>query len=56
MIIKEVDEIETSDKFLKAGLSAEKQLAFYLQRAFRDDENVLVLTVFAWNPMAISLK
>jgi len=43
MIIKEVDEIETNDKFLKAGLGAEKQLAFYLQRAFRDDENVLVL-------------
>ena len=43
MIIKEVDYIETNDKFLKAGLSAEKQMAYYLQREFKDDENVLIL-------------
>ena len=43
MIIKEVDEIETNDKFLKAGLNAEKQMAYYLQREFRDDKKVLVL-------------
>lgn len=43
MIIKKVDEIETNDKFLKAGLNAEKQMAFYLQREFKDNENVLVL-------------
>ena len=43
MIIKEVDEVETNDKFLKAGLHAEKQMAYYLQREFKDDKKVLVL-------------
>jgi DNA-directed RNA polymerase subunit RPC12/RpoP len=43
LIIKEVDYIETNDKFLKAGLSAENQMAYYLQREFKDDENVLIL-------------
>ena len=43
MIIKEVDETETTDKFMKAGLNAEKQMAFYLQREFKDNEDVLIL-------------
>ena len=43
MILKDVDELATSDKYQKAGLSAEKQMAFYLKRAFGIEENVLVL-------------
>jgi len=43
MILKDVDELATSDKYQKAGLSAEKQMAFYLKRAFGTEENVLVL-------------
>ena len=43
MILKDVDELATSDKYQKAGLSAEKQMAFYLKRAFGVEENILVL-------------
>lgn len=43
MILKEVDEQATLDKYQKAGLSAERQMAFYLKRAFGDEENVLVI-------------
>jgi hypothetical protein len=43
MILKDVDELATSDKYQKAGLSAEKQMAFYLKRAFGNEENVLVI-------------
>lgn len=43
MIVKETDEIKSTDKFIQAGLAAEKQMAFYLKRAFGDEPNVLVL-------------
>ncbi len=43
MILKDVDELAISDKYQKAGLFAEKQMAFYLKRAFGTEENVLVL-------------
>ena len=43
MILKEVDEQAALDKYQKAGLSAEKQMAFYLKRAFGNEENVLVI-------------
>ncbi len=43
MIIKETEEVYSSDKFVQAGLAAEKQMAFYLKRAFGDDPNVLIL-------------
>jgi transcription elongation factor Elf1 len=43
MILKDVDEQAALDKYQKAGLSAEKQMAFYLKRAFGNEENVLVI-------------
>lgn len=43
MILKDVDEQATVDKYQKAGLSAEKQMAFYLKRAFGTEENILVI-------------
>ena len=43
MIIKETEEIYVSDKYVQAGLAAEKQMAFYLKRAFGEDPNILVL-------------
>lgn len=43
LIFKEPDTIKTDDKFVQAGLDAEKQMAFYLRRAFGDDPNVSVL-------------
>jgi len=43
MIIKNVDNKESNDKFIKAGLAAERQMAFYLKRAFADKEDIFVL-------------
>ena len=43
MIVKDVDSIITKDKFMNAGLNAEKRMAFYLQRAFKDDKDILIL-------------
>jgi len=43
LILKEPDIIKTTDKFVQAGLNAEKQMAFYLRRDFGDDPNVSVL-------------
>jgi len=43
MIYKNVDPKESNDKFIKAGLAAEKQMAFYLKRAFSDKEDIFVL-------------
>ncbi len=43
MIYKDVDPKESNDKFIKAGLAAEKQMAFYLKRAFADKEDIFVL-------------
>jgi hypothetical protein len=43
VICKEVDIKEANDKFTKAGLAAEKQMAFYLKRAFADKEDMFIL-------------
>lgn len=43
MIVKDIEEVKATDKFAQAGLVAEKQMAFYLRRAFGDEPNVLVL-------------
>jgi len=43
MIVKETEEIYISDKYAQAGFAAEKQMAFYLKRAFSEDPNILVL-------------
>jgi len=43
VIVKDIDEVKATGKFSQAGLAAEKQMAFYLKRAFGDDPNVLVL-------------
>lgn len=43
MILKDVDSTSSRDKFEAAGQKAEKQLAFYLRRAFGDDPRILVL-------------
>ena len=42
MILKELDRIETNDKFEQAGYYAESQLAFYLKREFKDDPQFLI--------------
>ena len=42
MIVKELERIETSDKFEQAGYYAESQLAFYLKREFQNDPLFLV--------------
>ena len=42
MIIKELENIEPTDKFGKAGFYAESQLAFYLRRAFKDDSQIFI--------------
>ncbi len=43
MILKDVDDQKVLDKYQKAGLAAEKQMAFYLKRAFGSEANVLVI-------------
>jgi hypothetical protein len=55
MILKDVDEQETMDKYQKAGLSAEKQMAFYLKRAFGSEENVLVLSIIGVGPSQVTV-
>ena len=40
MIRKEVDNIITTDKFSKAGLDAERQMAHYLKREFADNPKI----------------
>ncbi len=42
MIIKELENIKTNDKFEQSGHNAESQLAFYLNREFKDDPLFLV--------------
>lgn len=42
MIIKELDQFVAEDKFAKAGQVAEEQMAHYLNRAFKNDQNVQV--------------
>lgn len=43
MILKETDKKNTSDKLTKAGYEAERQMAFYLKRAFEDNPKIFVL-------------
>ena len=43
MILKELDNLVRDDKYSKAGHKAEKQMAFYLQRAFAKEEYIYVL-------------
>ena len=43
MILKECDIVVTDDKYVNAGQSAEKQMAFYLKRAFGNDDMIAVL-------------
>ncbi len=43
MIIKETDKKILNDKYKKSGFEAEKQMSFYLKRAFADDDSVYVL-------------
>ena len=43
MIIKNVDNKVSNDKFIKAGHNAEKQMEHYLQRAFFKEENIFIL-------------
>ena len=43
MILKDIDAKNNSNKFEISGEKAEKQMAFYLKRAFQDDHDVLVI-------------
>ncbi|MEL6136708.1 MAG: nuclease-related domain-containing protein [Cyanobacteria bacterium J06628_6] len=43
MIVKELDRISSPDKRIQAGYQAEKQLAFYLHRAFADNPKIQVI-------------
>ena len=43
MIVKDVENIKSSDKYIQAGFSAEKQMAFYLKRAFENDPKILII-------------
>lgn len=43
MILKEKELANPSDPRLKAGEEAEKQMAFYLQRAFRKRDDCFVI-------------
>jgi len=43
MIIKNVDDKVSNDKFVKAGLHAEKQMGHYLDRAFAKSKDIFVL-------------
>lgn len=43
MIYKDLDPIQTDDKFAKAGRAAEEQMAFYFKRFFGNDPEILVL-------------
>jgi len=43
MILKEIDPKQTTSKFLIAGVNAEKQMAFYLKRAYEKSEDIFVI-------------
>ena len=43
MIIKYVDDKVSNDKFIKAGLKAEKQMGHYLERSFSKLDDILIL-------------
>ncbi|MEI7833351.1 MAG: NERD domain-containing protein [bacterium] len=42
MIIKEPDEFRVANAMEKAGMEAEKQMAFYLRRSFASDANIYI--------------
>jgi hypothetical protein len=42
MIVKELDAFVSQNKFAKAGRTAEEQMAFYLRRAFADEQKLYV--------------
>jgi len=44
MILKVTDSKNTTDKLVQAGYAAEKQMAFYLKRAFEGDDKILILS------------
>lgn len=48
MIVKELDHIESSDKFEQAGYRAESQLAHYLRREFKDNPQFLIFNDLRW--------
>lgn len=43
MILKETDEKELLNKFQEYGYNAEKQMAFYLKRAFQESNDIFVI-------------
>jgi len=43
LIRKGLDEFQPTDKFAKAGIQAERQMAFYLKLAFAEDPSLLIL-------------
>jgi hypothetical protein len=43
MIYKNIDKKVKTNKFIKAGDESEKQMAFYLKRAFQNEEKIIVL-------------
>ncbi len=43
MILKETDEKELLNKFQEYGYNAEKQMAFYLKRAFQENNDIFVI-------------
>ena len=43
MILKETDKKEHLKKFQKYGYNAEKQMAFYLKRAFQESDDIFVI-------------
>lgn len=43
MILKEIDKKKITDKYQKSGFEAEKQMAFYLKRAFADTPDIYVI-------------
>jgi hypothetical protein len=43
MTVKQIDKKNTTHKFAKAGFNTEKQMAFYLKRAFEDKKDIFVL-------------
>lgn len=43
MIVKELESLHPTDKRLKAGYAAEKQIAFYLRRAFAENQKLHII-------------
>jgi len=43
MIIKDMDSKKLNNKYLKSGFEAEKQMSFYLKRAFGDNDYIYII-------------